>query len=775
MKKTVLTICLTAAVVFTGCIIENPQADPVVSQGITSVVNSNGLEATIQVLDLDNDGFPEGIDIDGDPTELELFFTSLVDVGVYGLDCDGDTLNDLYARVNNDGSFSFRNNSGTSGSLVSMDVNTLGQILCMDINLDGADDVFFIVKLDKATLTPDFFSFEEGDSFENISKTFYLPTEGPNGSVITWTSSNSDVIEVHAPGTYEIPEDVVIDSDDTRISIGTRVLGGSSDNPVDTEKNAQAQVKNDGSADLTAHFSFSPSGNSATTTYSAAATTTPDTPTDLTAVSTGAGIILTWTDNSSDEASFELYRNTRAFGLFAHHATINANETSFLDTVDLVSGKKYFYYIKAKNSVGESSYLGKASATYIYVNNPPVASSVTVSGATVSGGVLTADYTFEDSNNDSELNSVYKWFRIQSGSETEITGASALSYTLTDSDIGFTIVFEVTPVDNQGAAGSSVRSAETSVISPPNAVPVVSSVSLSGETSYGSTLTGVYSYSDTEGDADVSEFLWYSFSDSSGSDEQVISGEVSRNLVTQSVQTGRYIVFAVIPKDSRGGIGSEVRSSYFGPVTDTVSPVPGNSGVITLSATGTTTMDVSWSAASDAVTPVSSLEYRVYRSLSDNMTAGNLADPATHGITVVKEWTSGITSFPDSGLTKGTHYYYTVEVRDGAGNSSLYTASSLVTLEEAGLTITVVSPSDETISFSQVQDASVSTGDTLVVSVSEAFSSFRWTLDGVLLADTDNSVTLSAALYAPGVHHLSVQCVKNEKLYSDTLRFTIRN
>lgn len=67
---------------------------------------------------------------------------------------------------------------------------------------------------------------------------------------------------------------------------------------------------------------------------------------------------LSWTDNSSDETSFEIYREVANSGTFNWVASNPANNTTWTDLFVLCSGVKqrYDYKVTAKNAGGESAF-----------------------------------------------------------------------------------------------------------------------------------------------------------------------------------------------------------------------------------------------------------------------------------------------------------------------------------------------------------------------------------------------------------------------------------
>jgi hypothetical protein len=81
----------------------------------------------------------------------------------------------------------------------------------------------------------------------------------------------------------------------------------------------------------------------------------PAAPTNLNANGQGNVIRLTWNDNSNDEQSFEVQRNTTGVnGPWATIASLPANATDFRDR-NYVGGVTYWYRVLACNAGGCSS------------------------------------------------------------------------------------------------------------------------------------------------------------------------------------------------------------------------------------------------------------------------------------------------------------------------------------------------------------------------------------------------------------------------------------
>lgn len=83
--------------------------------------------------------------------------------------------------------------------------------------------------------------------------------------------------------------------------------------------------------------------------------TPPAAPSNLVATATSFDqISLTWTDNSSDESGFRIYRSTNATGPFSPVGQVNANATSYVDQ-NLAPATKYYYQLKSYGAYGESA------------------------------------------------------------------------------------------------------------------------------------------------------------------------------------------------------------------------------------------------------------------------------------------------------------------------------------------------------------------------------------------------------------------------------------
>jgi hypothetical protein len=90
----------------------------------------------------------------------------------------------------------------------------------------------------------------------------------------------------------------------------------------------------------------------------------PIAPTGLTSSSIGANrVVLSWTDNSSDESLFRVERSLNG-STYSSIGTTSANVTSYTDS-GLTSATTYYYRVRAENKYGNSSYSTYSVSTLI--------------------------------------------------------------------------------------------------------------------------------------------------------------------------------------------------------------------------------------------------------------------------------------------------------------------------------------------------------------------------------------------------------------------------
>jgi predicted outer membrane repeat protein len=184
----------------------------------------------------------------------------------------------------------------------------------------------------------------------------------------------------------------------------------------------------------------------------------------------------------------------------------------------------------------------------LLVNSAPVASAVAVTGTHAVGQLLTGSYTFSDVDSDVQGTSTFRWLR----NGAPISDAVAQTYTTVAADADTSIAFEVTPIAQTGTnPGDPVSSS----IFVPNSAPIASAVSITGVPTFNSPLTGQYTYSDLESDAQgASAFRWLR-------NGVAIDAATATTYTVAIADIGQSLTFEVTPIASAGSlIGAPVTS-----------------------------------------------------------------------------------------------------------------------------------------------------------------------------------------------------------------------
>ncbi|MEP6675448.1 MAG: fibronectin type III domain-containing protein [Ferruginibacter sp.] len=75
-------------------------------------------------------------------------------------------------------------------------------------------------------------------------------------------------------------------------------------------------------------------------------------------------ITLNWADNSTDETGFEIVRSNQQNGTYLPVGTVGAGVTSYVDSVGLTGGTKYWYKIRSVNVNGQSAFISTVEANW---------------------------------------------------------------------------------------------------------------------------------------------------------------------------------------------------------------------------------------------------------------------------------------------------------------------------------------------------------------------------------------------------------------------------
>lgn len=197
------------------------------------------------------------------------------------------------------------------------------------------------------------------------------------------------------------------------------------------------------------------------------------------------------------------------------------------------------------------------SPGYGPANTKPYADNVHIVGAATIGTGMKGRFSFHDIDGDPKGTCTFRWLRNLT---TVIPGATDSLYTVTSSDEGFKLTFEVTPVSSSGSPGTGtpVKSPETATITDPStSKPVASDVCIQGIRAKDEILTGKYLYTYAPKHEGTSTYRWLR-------NNLPISGAGSKTykLTQADIDSGEDIVFEVTPvsDNSTPKVGDPVKS-----------------------------------------------------------------------------------------------------------------------------------------------------------------------------------------------------------------------
>ncbi len=236
--------------------------------------------------------------------------------------------------------------------------------------------------------------------------------------------------------------------------------------------------------------------------------------------------------------------------------------------------------IYINTGVSAIKYYNGSSWQTLTCNFAPVANSVTITVDDIlkENFGLTGNYSYSDTEGDSESGTIKQWYRADNSGGTNrqtIIGQNATNYTLTSFDVNKYITYGVTPGASSGSTpGTEVFATYKGPVLA-NELPVASSVIFAGVLKNTETLSGTYTYSDAEGDAkDTPSLKWYRADNSGGFNQVEISLATASSYTLATADVGKYVAYAVKPAALSGNSpGVEVLSAYQGPILENAAPV----------------------------------------------------------------------------------------------------------------------------------------------------------------------------------------------------------
>ena len=277
----------------------------------------------------------------------------------------------------------------------------------------------------------------------------------PADSSITGYQILRRIPAIHDPGHYEVIED------DT---------GGSDTSYEDTDVEPETKYAYRVKA-RNAHGLSNRSGYVSTTTP-AAPVLTPTTPARPTVDSLAYDAVsITWSDpGDASITGYQVLRRNPEIHAPGQFEVIeddtSSSDTSYEDT-DVDPETKYVYRVKARNAHGLSGRSPYVSTTTPEDPTPPNTAPTglpTITGTAQVGETLSADTSgISDGNGLTGVQYTYQWVRGDGTTDTDISGATAQTYTLTSDDQGNTVKVSVGFTDDDGYA-ETLTSAATGTV-----------------------------------------------------------------------------------------------------------------------------------------------------------------------------------------------------------------------------------------------------------------------------------------------------------------------
>ena len=269
----------------------------------------------------------------------------------------------------------------------------------------------------------------------------------------------------------------------------------------------------------------------------------------------------------------------------------------------LDDGEDYKVRVRARFDQGKPSHwsstlsVAAGGAAPTPANEAPTGLPV-ITGTVQVGETLTADTSgISDANGLTGVSYTYQWLRNDGSTDTNITGATGQSYTLTDDDLNKAIKVSVTFTDDDGYTATLTSAATGSVARPANQAPT-GLPTITGTVQVGETLTADTSaISDGNGLTSVS--YSYQWIRNDGNSDTVITGATGSTYVLTADDAGKAIKAQVGFTDD-DGYTATLTSAATGSVARPPNEAPSGQPTITGMAQVGETLSADTSGISDA-------------------------------------------------------------------------------------------------------------------------------------------------------------------------------
>ena len=347
------------------------------------------------------------------------------------------------------------------------------------------------------------------------------------------------------------------------------------------------------------------------------------------------------------------------------------NVTSFTPSTPLYTNQDHTFYLQASDIAGNWSEEGSHTVTIdtIAPSAPGTpfctqASDGYINSSEISGVIITVDFSssgaVEGDSLDLYINSSPSTGKVLNS--TDISNGYC-SFSVSSAQLGSdgtkTVEAEI-----EDLAGNSSPFSSSLVFTLDTAAPSIAYNSTPSTPSTDTTPTWSWTASDSGSGVEEYRYIF----DSGSQTSTVLSS------YTAPAQSDGTHTFSVMAVDYAGNTSSWTSTSTI--VINALPPTAGSGLTYTSSTLWGYGVQLTWSAASDTVTPQSSLQYTLVRSSSSNI--NTVANAQSNGTTVMN-WTANTTSYTVNNLSPSSTYYFNVIVRDSLNNMSVYSTETVTT------------------------------------------------------------------------------------------------